>query len=91
MKCHKPDGCGVYDGWNCADCPASRPEYAEQAEPATPDNLVAVIYCEDCVHWYPAESVCLKIYDDGHASAYAWQQRKAKDFCNYGERRGKSG
>ena len=47
------------------------------------------VRCEDCIHWYEEEEVCLKIYSDGAVSPYAWQYRKAEDFCSYGERKEK--
>ena len=92
MKCYKPDGCGIYEGWNCADCPASRPEYAEQAKPAgggnmftVSEDLVRVVRCKDCKHMSiePCGRYCFVwgffngAGDDG--------------FCNYGERRCENG
>ena len=54
-------------------------------------DVVEVVRCRDCVHWSADcgtdETVCLKIYSDGAASAFAWQERKPDDFCSYGERR----
>lgn len=29
MKCYREGGCGPYEMFSCADCPASRPEYAK--------------------------------------------------------------
>ena len=48
-------------------------------------EAVPVVRCEKCVHY--EMGVCLKIYDDGAASRYAWQERKPDDFCSYGERK----
>ena len=50
-------------------------------------DVVKVVRCKDCTHWYDREGVCLKIYSDGTVSPYAWQDRKEDDFCSYGERR----
>jgi hypothetical protein len=54
-------------------------------------DVVPVVRCKDCVHWYDREEVCLKIYSDGTVSPYAWQFRGADDFCSYGERRDSDG
>ena len=48
-------------------------------------DAVPVVRCRECVHY--ERGVCLKIYDDGAASKYAWQERKPDDFCSYGERK----
>lgn len=48
-------------------------------------DAVPVVRCEKCVHY--EMGVCLKIYDDGAASRYAWQERKPDDFCSYGKRK----
>ena len=48
-------------------------------------DAVGVVRCRDCIHY--DFGVCLKIYDDGAASSYAWQKRKPSDFCSYGERK----
>ena len=45
----------------------------------------AVVRCRECKHY--KTGVCLKIYYDGLASRYAWQERKPYDFCSYGERK----
>ena len=45
----------------------------------------AVVRCRECKHY--KTGVCLKIYYDGLASRYAWQERKPDDFCSYGERK----
>ena len=50
-------------------------------------DAVEVVRCKDCIHWYEADGVCLKIYSDGAVSPYAWQDRKEDDFCSYGERK----
>lgn len=47
---------------------------------------VDVVRCQECVHY--EMGVCLKIYDDGAASRYAWQERRPDDFCSYGEKEG---
>ena len=54
-------------------------------EKAPTVDAVPVVRCEKCVHY--EMGVCLKIYDDGAASRYAWQERKPDDFCSYGEKR----
>ena len=48
-------------------------------------DAVPVVRCWECKHY--EMGVCLKIYDDGAASRYAWQERKPDDFCSYGERK----
>ena len=48
-------------------------------------DAVPVVRCRKCIHY--DMGVCLKIYDDGEASSYAWQGRKPDDFCSYGERK----
>ena len=48
-------------------------------------DAVPVVRCRECVHY--EMGICLKIYDDGAASSYAWQKRKPDDFCSYGERK----
>lgn len=48
-------------------------------------DAVPVVRCRECIHY--EMGVCLKIYDDGAASRYAWQERKPDDFCSYGERK----
>ena len=48
-------------------------------------DAVPVVRCAKCVHY--EMGVCLKIYDDGAASSYAWQKRKPDDFCSYAERK----
>ena len=48
-------------------------------------DAVPVVRCRKCIHY--EMGVCLKIYDDGAASSYAWQGRKPDDFCCYGERK----
>lgn len=49
-------------------------------------DAVPVVRCRECVHY--EMGVCLKIYDDGAASRYAWQERRPDDFCSYGEKEG---
>lgn len=48
-------------------------------------DAVPVVRCRECIHY--DMGVCLKIYDDGDASSYAWQKRESDDFCSYGERK----
>ena len=48
-------------------------------------DAVPVVRCGKCKHY--KTGVCLKIYYDGLASRYAWQERKPYDFCSYGEKR----
>ena len=48
-------------------------------------DAVPVVRCRECKHY--EMGLCLKIYDDGVASRYAWQERKTYDFCSYGERK----
>ena len=48
-------------------------------------DAVPVVRCRECNHY--EMGVCLKIYDDGAASSYAWQERNPNDFCSYGERK----
>ena len=52
---------------------------------ATTVDAVPVVRCEKCIHY--EMGVCLKIYDNGAASRYAWQERKPDDFCSYGEKK----
>ena len=55
-------------------------------EQAPTVDAVAVTRCRECIYY--EMGVCLKIYDDGAASSYAWQERKPDDFCSYGEKEG---
>ena len=52
-------------------------------------DAVSVVRCKDCVHWFgrDGDPVCLKIYEDGAVSSYAWQTREPEDFCSYGKRK----
>ena len=50
-------------------------------------DIVEVVRCKDCIHWYEPEGVCLKIYSDGNVSPYAWQDRKPDDFCSCGKKK----
>lgn len=50
-------------------------------------DMVEVVRCKNCIHWYEPECVCLKIYSDGNVSPYAWQYRKSDDFCSYGKKK----
>ena len=51
----------------------------------SPMDVEVVVRCRECKHY--EMGVCLKIYDDGAASRYAWQERKPDDFCSYGEQK----
>lgn len=57
----------------------------EWVDKAPTIDAVPVVRCKDCVH-YEMEA-CLKIYEDGAVSSYAWQLRNPDDFCSYGERK----
>ena len=57
----------------------------KQISEAPTVDAVPVVRCKKCVHY--EMGVCLKIYDDGAASRYAWQERKPYDFCSYGKRK----
>ena len=59
---------------------------AKQIADAPTVDAVEVVRCRECKHY--EMGVCLKIYDDGAASRYAWQERKPNDFCSYGEQKG---
>lgn len=52
----------------------------------SPLDVEVVVRCRECMHY--EMGACLKIYDDGAASRYAWQERKPDDFCSYGEKEG---
>ena len=56
-----------------------------EIEQAPTIDAVPVCRCRECKHY--KTGVCLKIYYDGLASRYAWQERKPDDFCSYGERK----
>lgn len=60
-------------------------EGADAIEELSADDRRRVVFCKDCIHY--EMGACLKIYDDGNASSYAWQARKPEDFCSYGESR----
>ena len=57
-----------------------------EIEQAPTIDAVHVVRCRECKHY--KTGVCLKIYYDGLASRYAWQERKPDAFCSYGERKG---
>ena len=59
------------------------------AEKYSDKSVANVVRCQHCIHY--EMGVCLKIYSDGAASEYAWQERKPNDFCSYGERRASDG
>lgn len=59
---------------------------AKQISEAPTVDAVPVVRCRECIHY--EMGACLKIYDDGAASRYAWQERKPDDFCSYGKRKG---
>ena len=79
--CGAKCGCEYEDCGNEGDC-----GYDHFISNATTIDAVPVVRCEKCVHY--EMGVCLKIYDDGAASRYAWQERKPDDFCSHGERKG---
>lgn len=56
-----------------------------EIEQAPTIDAVPVVRCLECKHY--KTGVCLKIYYDGLASRYAWQERNPCDFCSYGEKR----
>ena len=58
---------------------------AKQISESPTVDAVPVVRCRECKHY--EMGTCLKIYDDGAASRYAWQERKPDDFCSYGERK----
>jgi hypothetical protein len=74
-------GCTL--GLGCDHGESYRPAYDKLKKA----DVVAVVRCKDCKHWYDEEEVCLKIYSDGSVSPYAWQTREPNDFCSYGERK----
>ena len=51
-------------------------------------DVAPVVYCKNCKHY--DLGVCLKIYSNGNAHPEAWQPRRPKDFCSYGDRKGKN-
>ena len=57
----------------------------KQISEAPTVDAVPVVRCKKCVHY--EMGVCLKIYDDGAESRYAWKERKTYDFCSYGNRK----
>ena len=73
-------GCEYEDCGNEGDC-----GYDHFISNAPTINAVPAVRCRECIHY--EMGVCLKIYDDGAASRYAWQERKPDDFCSYGERK----
>ena len=78
--CGAKCGCEYEDCWNEEGC-----VYDHFISNSHTIDAVPVVRCEKCVHY--EMGVCLKIYDDGAASRYAWQERKPDDFCSYGERK----
>lgn len=60
-------------------------DIADEIDSIPTADVVEVVRCKDCIHYYELEPVCLKIYSDGNVSADAWQERKPDDFCSYGE------
>ena len=73
-------GCEYEDCGNEGDC-----GYDHFISNAPTIDAVPVVRCRECIH--NEMGVCLKIYDDGAASRYVWQERKPDDFCSYGERK----
>ena len=45
MKCYRDGGCGIYEGYSCSECPASKPEYANKkfANDSAEKNICNVI------------------------------------------------
>lgn len=78
--CGAKCGCEYEDCGNEGDC-----GYDHFISTALTIDAVPVVRCKKCIHY--EMGVCLKIYDDGAASRYAWQERKPDDFCSYGERK----
>ena len=72
-------------GFEWDDIPPTREEFVRFLKKQPTVNAVPVVRCRECVHY--EMGVCLKIYDDGAASRYAWQERKPDDFCSYGKRK----
>lgn len=72
-------------GFEWDDIPPTREEFVRFLKKQPTVDAVPVVRCEKCIHY--EMGVCLKIYDDGAASRYAWQERKPDDFCSYGERK----
>ena len=72
-------------GFEWDDIPPTREEFVRFLKKQPTVDAVPVVRCRECVHY--EMGVCLKIYDDGAASRYAWQERKPDDFCSYGERK----
>ena len=72
-------------GFEWDDIPPTREEFVRFLKKQPTVDAVPVVRCRECVHY--EMGVCLKIYDDGAASRYAWQERKPDDFCSYGEKR----
>ena len=73
-------------GFEWDDIPPTREEFVRFLKKRPIIDAVPVVKCRDCIHY--EMGICLKIYDDGAASSYAWQERKPDDFCSYGERKG---
>ena len=72
-------------GFEWDDIPPTREEFVRFLKKQSIIDAVPAVRCRECVHY--EMGVCLKIYDDGAASKYAWQERKPDDFCSYGERK----
>ena len=72
-------------GFEWDDIPPTREEFVRFLKKQSTVDAVEVVRCRECKHY--EMGVCLKIYDDGAASRYAWQERKPDDFCSYGERK----
>ena len=74
---------------SCADCSLLTNDgncrFETMIREAIAIDAVSIVRCRECKHY--EMGVCLKIYDDGAASRYAWQERKPDDFCSYGERK----
>ena len=78
----------IYDNVSALyeDAVCAKEDCLAEIEAAQTVDAVGVVRCRECVHY--EMGICLKIYDDGAASRYAWQERKPDDFCSYGEKEG---
>ena len=85
MKLIDVDEAIINFGFEWDDIPPTREEFVRFLKKQPTVDAVPVVRCRECVHY--EMGVCLKIYDDGAASRYAWQERKPDDFCSYGERK----
>ena len=72
-------------GFEWDDIPPTREEFVRFLKKQPTVDAAPVVRCRECIHY--EMGVCLKIYGDGAASRYAWQERNPDDFCSYGERK----